>query len=210
MDEQLSYLNQAIIAWYCFWWPYFISGVSFQKLSDRPVEHLGKVSIQLIVNLLGSLIFTIVIGCIVDILGYSAANSGIWWPYQIVVSLWLLEVWFYYSHLLAHCRWLYRRIHKPHHKFREPYALTGVYCSLTEMLLVNMMAVAIGPIVTGMSGWLLWSWITIIAINTTASHSGLVIPYVSSGTHDIHHQHLNKNYGILGILDRIHGTYKAP
>nr|QBK90363.1 MAG: fatty acid hydroxylase family protein [Pithovirus LCPAC103] len=198
------YSNQAIAALKLFWSVYMLTAVVFQLVSDRAITHYIEVMTQVCINITGSSLL------ILTVVDSHETIATIWWPYQIFWSLLLLEFWFYYAHRLVHHRWFYSVIHKKHHRFKEPYAMTGVYCSLTEMILVNTMAVAIGPMMTGMSDYLLLIWVSVIAANVTVSHSGLVIPYISSGTHDVHHQKLNKNFGILGILDWIHGTYQAP
>ena len=125
---------------------------------------------------------------------------------QILGSMVVLGFWFYYAHKIAHCRWAYLTVHK----FTHPYAMTGVYCSLTEMIFINTAAVILGPILTGMCTDITIIWIVVIAINITASHSGIVIPYIGNGSCNVHRRWLNKNFGIFGLLDQIHGTYLVP
>ena len=42
---------------------------------------------------------------------------------------------------------------------------------------------------------------------TISTHCGFHLPFLPSPlAHDYHHEVFNKNYGILGILDWLHGT----
>jgi len=47
-------------------------------------------------------------------------------------------------------------------------------------------------------------------LNTINSHSGYTLPgFPSNEEHDFHHSSFNNCYGLLGILDTLHGTNKA-
>jgi sterol desaturase/sphingolipid hydroxylase (fatty acid hydroxylase superfamily) len=44
-------------------------------------------------------------------------------------------------------------------------------------------------------------------INTMSSHSGFRFPITPNPFfHDFHHQYFDENYGVLGILDYLHGS----
>ena len=57
----------------------------------------------------------------------------------------------------------------------------------------------------------LWLWLTIGIISTIFNHSGYAFPWSSRNVndHDYHHEAFNYNYGAIGLLDRVHGTYKV-
>lgn len=204
-------MNRVIASWQAFWTVYMLSAMMLYIFSPRIPKFELEVELELLwqltVNAFASLAFSYVISVWISDVSEVSATTMLC---QILVSLALLEIWFYYGHRLVHHRWIYKNVHKKHHKYIEPHSLTGAYCGIIEMLLVNVSAVSIGPILTGMSEIMMVTWMVVISIGTTASHSGLYIPYINSGTHDIHHQRLDKNFGILGILDRLHGTYQAP
>ncbi len=50
-------------------------------------------------------------------------------------------------------------------------------------------------------------WYTLAIINTLTVHSGYHFPgMISPESHDFHHLKFTENYGVLGILDYLHGT----
>ena len=54
------------------------------------------------------------------------------------------------------------------------------------------------------SGWL---WYMLALFNTLNAHSGYHFPlFPSPESHDFHHLKFNQCYGVLGILDYLHGT----
>ena len=56
----------------------------------------------------------------------------------------------------------------------------------------------------GFSGWL---WYMLALFNTLNAHSGYHFPlFPSPESHDFHHLKFNQCYGVLGILDYLHGT----
>lgn len=56
----------------------------------------------------------------------------------------------------------------------------------------------------------IWIWVTLASINNVYSHSGYSIPYLPSNmAHDFHHSNFNSNFGIMDILDELHGTNLA-
>jgi len=127
---------------------------------------------------------------------------------QWVISSIVLEIWFYYTHRLIHYPPLYRLFHKQHHEFIKPYSWTGLYCSITELIGINLLSVSIGPLLIGMTGWNLMAWtITISVLTVLSHHSEFNVPFLSDGKHDIHHLQFKYNYGIFETLDRLHGTF---
>lgn len=56
------------------------------------------------------------------------------------------QTWFYHAHRFVHSvPWLYEKIHKMHHEYTEPTAMEAIYCTKLEMVVLNLMAVVIGP-----------------------------------------------------------------
>ena len=198
-------VDRLVNCWQAFWCMYILSASFISNFEIIRHHHQYDVLKQLVINAIASLGVAMFAERYLSI---TTIEHKFGW-YQVVVSLLIMEIWFYYSHRIAHSKYIFPRIHRMHHFFTQPYAFTGVYCSVGEMLFINIPSMMIGPIITGMSYNLMTTWIVIIAINTAISHSDVIIPYINSGTHGIHHQKHNKNFGILGILDRIHGTYES-
>jgi len=126
---------------------------------------------------------------------------------HLVVFMLVEEVGFYYSHRLFHQPYFYKRIHKIHHEWTAPVALTAVYAHPLEHLLSNSIPVMAGPLLMGSHPVSMWIWYTMALLSTTYSHSGYHFPFTpTSEFHDYHHLKFSNNFGALGFLDWFHGT----
>ncbi|CAG2183777.1 unnamed protein product, partial [Oppiella nova] len=64
-----------------------------------------------------------------------------------------------------------------------------------------------GPLVLGSHTATAWLWFTLATLSTLNAHSGFHFPFFPSPeAHDYHHLKFNQNFGVLGVLDRLHGT----
>lgn len=108
--------------------------------------------------------------------------------------------------------------HSDHHAFIQSHALAGLYCSVVEMLIVNQMSIAIPYQLLGFSLTEIIIMNIYVEITTLKGHAGLYFrtdlpkwlpkSFVSALDHDIHHRAMTSNFGVLYLLDRIHGTYQ--
>mmetsp|Transcript_14728 Transcript_14728/g.46236 ORF Transcript_14728/g.46236 Transcript_14728/m.46236 type:complete len:175 (-) Transcript_14728:21-545(-) len=115
-----------------------------------------------------------------------------------------VEVGFYYSHRLLHWKPLYR-FHKVHHAFAAPIALSALYSHPLEAFLSSTVAIIGVGFLVRMH--LLHFLVSIVVGwgRTCYGHSGYAFP-AGDGFHDKHHAINTGNYGVLTILDRLHGT----
>ncbi|XP_064112995.1 fatty acid hydroxylase domain-containing protein 2-like [Macrobrachium nipponense] len=70
-----------------------------------------------------------------------------------------------------------------------------------------MAPVIAGPLILGShpATFLLWS--SLAVFSTVTVHSGYHLPFsMSPEFHDFHHLKFNQCYGVLGLLDHLHGT----
>jgi len=128
---------------------------------------------------------------------------------ELIICLLVEEVMFYYSHWLLHNRRIYKHIHKQHHEWTASIGLTSLYSHPVEHILSNMLPLAMGPLLLGSHIATSWLWFSLALISTLNSHSGYHLPFFPSPeAHDFHHLKYNQCYGVLGILDYLHGTDK--
>jgi len=130
-----------------------------------------------------------------------------WVLLELVVFILVEEVGFYYAHRMLHHPFLYKTLHKRHHEWISPIAVTAIYCHPIEHMLSNLLPPLLGPIVMGSHTATVWLWLTIVTLSTLNAHSGYHFPFFPSPeAHDFHHLKFNQNFGMLGVLDRLHGT----
>ena len=122
------------------------------------------------------------------------------------------EILFYYSHRLLHTSYFYKRIHKIHHRFSSPNSLTALYCHPFEFLISNLIPFTAGFMIFNTHLYFCLIWIVCACLGTQSHHSGYRHNSVYSfdhnpNFHDYHHINFNTCFGVIGLLDKLHGTY---
>lgn len=125
---------------------------------------------------------------------------------EVVLCVLLREAMFYYSHRLLHTGPLYRRVHKTHHRFTAPVALAAQYAHPLEHLVANTLPVAVPPMLLRSHVATAWAFLAVVLLDTTAVHSGYDFFAGAARHHDAHHERFNVHYGVIGLLDWLHGT----
>ncbi|XP_044306976.1 fatty acid hydroxylase domain-containing protein 2 [Varanus komodoensis] len=130
-----------------------------------------------------------------------------WFLFELATFTLIEEILFYYSHRLIHHPILYKHIHKKHHEWTAPVGVVSLYAHPVEHVVSNMLPVITGPILLGSHVTSMMVWISLVLLTTTVSHCGYHLPFLPSPEfHDFHHLKFNQCYGVLGVLDHLHGT----
>ncbi|XP_053297366.1 fatty acid hydroxylase domain-containing protein 2 [Pleuronectes platessa] len=130
-----------------------------------------------------------------------------WALMQFAIFSLVEELMFYYSHRLFHHPSLYKHYHKQHHEWTAPIGLVCIYAHPLEHMLSNMLPVVMGPMLLGSHVTTTCLWLCMVLWSTTISHCGYHLPLLPSPEfHDYHHLKFTQNFGVLGVLDRLHGT----
>ena len=82
------------------------------------------------------------------------------------------EILFYSSHRLAHHRSLYRHVHKVHHEWTAPLALSSDYCHPLEHLLVNVLPNIAYALIFGSDPFSYLIWWVLGYLGSQTNHSG--------------------------------------
>lgn len=126
---------------------------------------------------------------------------------EILMINGLSQLWFWSAHRFVHSHpKLYKFIHAWHHRHKEPFALTGIDCTVSEMLVLNIPAVVFPLLILQPNRIVASCWVMLAAAHVPLAHSGHYL--WTDDYHTIHHRDPRFNFGSI-FLDRIfHTLYK--
>ncbi|KAK3785829.1 hypothetical protein RRG08_050847 [Elysia crispata] len=177
----------------------------------RPADFMKAAKVALYNQTVVGLPMSVMIFCVMKWRGCSCSPADMptfpWSVVEVTIFTLVEEIGFYYTHRMFHHPRIYRFIHKKHHEWTAPIGLVAIYAHPVEHALSNLLPVALGPILLGShlaTAWMFWA---LALFSTTVAHCGYHLPLLPSPeAHDYHHLKFNQNFGVLGVLDRLHGT----
>jgi len=116
------------------------------------------------------------------------------------------ETIFFYLHYWSHLI-LYSSIHKMHHEWTNPCAVSAAYAHPIEYVVVSLPSFLLPPMITG-SNWIISNvWFMIATTSVVLDHCGYKNIHTSE-FHWKHHKYFNVNYGTNTIGDVVSMFYK--
>lgn len=150
-------------------------------------------------------------------------NPGVAGILAFVAVVLIDDTGFYFTHRLLHeNRWLYKNVHRLHHRAYAPTPIEYIYAHPLEWMMgaiAPVGAIVLVILVTGQfNAWVLLTWVAFRVTHEVDVHSGTrswlgeYIPlFAPTRHHDLHHARPNDgNYATtLTLWDRILGTLVA-
>lgn len=124
----------------------------------------------------------------------------------------LSEIFFYYTHKAGHISFVYRHVHKVHHKWSVTCAVAASYAHSLEFLLCFVPVLVLPPVIVNLHWTATQLWWCLALISVVGSHSGYTartFPWTLLGAeprHSEHHMNGKVKFGPLQLLDKIYGT----
>jgi len=199
---------------FAFW--YFLDRHDRRDLkiqAHKTIPQISDIFVNVCINLF---IISPIYGMVGDHLWEREANwevlsipEYLFWFFAQVVSV---DVIFYWTHRLCHCKLLYAYVHKKHHELHSPIAFSSVYAHPFEHIFVNVTSSFAFQWYVHNS-YLIVFWSCLAAFKTCQGHSGYDFSWIgkSWNYHDLHHENPKFNYGsgALMIFDRLFGTLRS-
>lgn len=134
-----------------------------------------------------------------------------WLVASALVTYFVIDAGLYYSHRLLHGRWLFRHVHRWHHRYTAPIVFTTTAVHPLEFLLFQ--AFVMLPVVVVPVHWAVY--VLVVAYTYLIGmidHCGIRVRWplplhAGNDFHDQHHVHFHCNYGHhTQIFDLLHDT----
>ena len=182
------------------------------KLQPYRKPPISKVKIVSLV-LFNQVFITLPMAYLFYLLGWNTNHDYTWAIIlqKFIVCLLLEEVFFYYGHRMLHLDFFYQRIHKIHHIWIAPTAISTFYVHPFEHFLSNILPLFLSAWIVDLPFYYVQVFMHVATVNAVIAHAGYA--YLVTGPrenylqlHDAHHLYRKYNYGVLGILDYFHST----
>jgi len=187
-------------------------------LSGRMVRHafvLGSINIVMGSIIGGTFAWRIAQGGF-TLLYTDADRYGLWYlPVSAVLLFFAIDAGLYYSHRALHGRFLFRHVHRWHHRYTAPVVFTTTAVHPIEFLTFEAFLILPAFVIPAHVA----VYVAVIAYTYfigMVDHCGIVVRWplplhASNRFHDDHHVYFHCNYAHhTTVFDRLHGTVRVP
>lgn len=222
-----SQVSQSEILCYCYWLSYWLLATAFMfadyaclygiidpmlwKIQHLPGNYTKVYKIlptiifnQFVIAPFFIYLITVKYNCLETTLE-SAWQMG----WKLLVSGYIIEEsLFYLFHRMLHSKYVYRYIHKIHHEFTSPIAVSAQYLHPVEFM-ISLVQIFAGPLLLQMHLPTVCVWILLVQFFNVSSHSGFRLKWCANNNsfHDDHHRLYNCNYSSIPHIDKWFGTH---
>lgn len=139
------------------------------------------------------------------------------WTWQMFFCILMEDIGQYWFHRWLHTPYLYKKIHKLHHKYSAPFGLAAAYAHPLEVLILAI-PTFMGPVMLRCHYLVFFSFVLFRQLDAVGTHCGYDLPhlfdflpyYGGTRMHDFHHKNFIWNYSSrFDFMDRWFGTYKS-
>jgi len=136
--------------------------------------------------------------------------------FHIVLCLFLEDFGHYCLHRCLHIRSLYPLIHKVHHEYPAPFAMSATYAHPIETMILGLATFYPAVVVPDFHLFTFYVWVLLRSFDANVEHCGYDVTrnfrtafYGGTAFHDKHHTSFNYNFASrFTYLDRLFGTYR--
>lgn len=145
---------------------------------------------------------------------FDPLEHGVPWLFgSAIATYFLIDAGLYYSHRALHGRWLFRHVHRWHHRYTAPIIFTTTAVHPLEFLIFQ--AFVMLPVVVIPVHWAVY----VLVVGYTyfigmLDHAGIAVRWPlplhrGPSFHDDHHVHFHCNYGHhTQLFDYVHDTVR--
>lgn len=227
LSDALRYILAAGIAGaVVLWWgPAWLRRRKIQDRRHGRADLIREISASLLTVLVFSLNgFGIYLGIQAEVMHiYRDADlyGWLWLPASLILLLVAHDTYFYWLHRAMHHRWLYRRVHRLHHRSVTPTPFAAYAFHPLEAVL-EALFLPLFLLLVPVHGAVVAVFLTVMIVRNVVGHAGHEIypgglarsrwfGWLASTTHhDMHHSRPDGNFGLYFTWwDRLMGTEHA-
>lgn len=203
------------------------ASLSYFLVYDKENEHHPKflknqksMEIKLALSAIPFMSFLTAICFVLELRGYSklywnVSDYPLWYmPFQLFLFLMFTDCGVYFAHRWLHHPWVYKNLHKPHHKWivSTPFASHAFH---PVDGFIQSIPYHVFPFVFPLQKLNYIMLFLLVNVWTVLIHDGEYLandPVINGAAcHTVHHLYFNYNYGqYTSLWDRLGGSYRKP